>query len=102
MTDTVSDGQATIEGNRAPLRMMFDRAAAGTTPDRRSQMTRLIETLSKLPAEQRIMVVLVGVAGLSCERAARILDLGREAAMPCLAAATGQTTLGHFELPLAS
>lgn len=102
MADTLSDSRSSIEDHRAPLRMMFGRAAAGTTPDRRSHTTRLIETLSQLPAEQRTMAVLVEVAGLSRERATRLLDLDLEAAKPGLAAATGQTALGHFELPLAS
>lgn len=102
MADTLSDSRSAIEDRCAPLRMMFDRAAAGTTPDRRSHTTRLIETLSQLPAERRTMAVLVEVAGLSRERATRLLDLDLEAAISGLAAATGQTALGHFELPLAS
>jgi hypothetical protein len=102
MADTLSDSRSAIEDRCAPLRMMFDRAAAGTTPDRRSHTTRLIETLSQLPAERRTMAVLVEVAGLSRERATRLLDLDLEAAISGLAAATGQTALGHFELPLVS
>lgn len=101
MADTLSDSRAAIEDHGGPLRTMFDRAAAGTTPRHRSH-TRLIETLSQLPAEQRTMAVLVEVAGLSRERATRLLDLDLEAAISGLAAATGQTALGHFELPLAS
>jgi len=84
---------------------MLDRAAAGTTPDRGLHTTQLIETLSQLPAERRTMAVLVEVAGLSRERAARLLDLDLEAARSYLDAPAGQSTPGTargFELPRAS
>ena len=79
--------------------------AAGTTSDRRWRATNLIETLSKLPAEQRTMAVVVGVVGLSRERAARLVGLDLQADTSRRTATTKQDVAAapdHVALPLAS
>lgn len=100
----LSGPQAAIENHRTPLRMSLDRMAAGTTSDRRWRATNLIETLSKLPAEQRTMAVLVGVAGLSRERAARLAELDLQADISRRTATKQDVAAAqdHVELPLAS